>query len=325
VISLFTNIPQNLALDSILNRWTLEKNTNILRDEFIGAIKLMLSSIYFTFNSKIYRQTFGTPMDSPLFPALQQINCNIPFYFRYVDDIILSAPVDQIPKIVDVFTNFHSRLRFTVEYKVNRKLSFMVKVVNGKISLDWFHKETFSGRLLSFYSNHPLCQKIRIIYSLIDRAVLLSHPKHRQKNIELYIKYLLDNGYPLKIIFEKINKRLKTLFMNKLSSNINNEIIPIKNNEKNTENDNNKKNFFVIPYIRSISEITASLINKSLFTIGFRSLNKLDKIVKVQKDRREHTQNKNIVYRINCKNCNATYMGQTKRQQGLKNIATILN
>jgi len=102
--------------------------------------------------------------------------------------------------------------------------------------------------------------------------------------------------------------------MNKLSSNINNEIISVKYNETDTESSINKKNFFVIPYIRGISEITASLINKSVFTIGFRSLNKLDKIVKVQKDRTEHTQKNNVVYRINCKNCNATYVGQTKRQ-----------
>jgi len=72
-----------------------------------------------------------------------------------------------------------------------------------------FHKETFSGRLLSYYSNPPLCQKIGIIYNLIDRAILLFHPKHQQKNIELCIKYLLDNGYPLTLIFKKINKRLK--------------------------------------------------------------------------------------------------------------------
>jgi len=56
VISLFTNIPQDLAIESILNRWTLiEKKTNIPKDEFIGAIELILSSIYFTFNKRIYR------------------------------------------------------------------------------------------------------------------------------------------------------------------------------------------------------------------------------------------------------------------------------
>jgi len=100
VISLFTNIPQDLAIESILNIWTLiEKNTNISKDDFI-AIKLILSSTYFTFNSKIYRQTFGSPMGSPLSPiianltlqdleerALEKIDCNIPYYFRYIDDI----------------------------------------------------------------------------------------------------------------------------------------------------------------------------------------------------------------------------------------------
>jgi len=71
--------------------------------------------------------------------ALQKINCNIPFYFRYVDDIILSALVDQISKIVDVFNSFHNRLQFTVEYEVNKKLSFMdllVKMVDSEIILD---------------------------------------------------------------------------------------------------------------------------------------------------------------------------------------------
>jgi len=106
IISLFTNIPQDLAIDSILNRWTMiEKQTNILKEEFIEAIKLILLSTYFIFNNEIYRQTFGSPMGSPLSPiianlvlqdledkALERINCCIPFYFRYVDDILLSAP-----------------------------------------------------------------------------------------------------------------------------------------------------------------------------------------------------------------------------------------
>jgi len=48
--------------------------------------------------------------------------------------------------------------------------------------------------------------------------------------------------------------------------------------------DNENKKYFTIPYIRNISEIIASLINKSLFTVGYRCLNKIDNIVKVQKD-----------------------------------------
>jgi len=73
VISLFTNIPQDLAIE-IINRWTLiENNTNIPMEDFISAIKLILSSTFFTFNNKIYRKTFDTPMGSPLSPIIADI------------------------------------------------------------------------------------------------------------------------------------------------------------------------------------------------------------------------------------------------------------
>jgi len=73
------------------------------------------------------------------------------------------------------------------------------------------------------------------------------------------------------------------------------------------------KKYFIIPYIRNISEITAALINKSLFTVGYRCLNKIDNIIKVHKDQTEHNQKSNIVYKINCQNCDVSYVGQTKR------------
>jgi len=85
-------------------------------------------------------------------------------------------------------------------------LDLILQVNEGVIILDWFQKETFSGRILSFYSNHPNCHKIGTIYNLIDRATLLSHPKFHQKNIELCIKILRDNGYPLTMIFDTIQK-----------------------------------------------------------------------------------------------------------------------
>jgi len=48
--------------------------------------------------------------------------------------------------------------------------------------------------------------------------------------------------------------------------------------------------------------------------VGYRGLNKIDNIIKVHKDHTEHNCKKNIVYKIHCKNCDASYVGQTKRQ-----------
>jgi len=41
--------------------------------------------------------------------ALSKMYFNIPFYFRYVDDIILSAPIDQISNIIKCFNTQFSQ------------------------------------------------------------------------------------------------------------------------------------------------------------------------------------------------------------------------
>jgi len=109
VVSLFTNIPLNLAIDSASNRWChISRGTQIPKKEFLNALKLILESTYFKFNNKIYKQKFGTPMGSPLSPimaemvlqdlekkALNLLKIDIPFYHRYVDDVALAIPKTQ--------------------------------------------------------------------------------------------------------------------------------------------------------------------------------------------------------------------------------------
>ncbi|KAG5320830.1 MOS1T transposase, partial [Pseudoatta argentina] len=43
----------------------IKDTTNIAKNEFINAVKFVLTLTYFTFNGIIYKQTFGTLMDSP--------------------------------------------------------------------------------------------------------------------------------------------------------------------------------------------------------------------------------------------------------------------
>ena len=57
----------------------------------------------------IYKQNFGTPMESPLSPiiadliiqdlktkAITMLRFQLSFYFRYVDDIVIAVPSDMI-------------------------------------------------------------------------------------------------------------------------------------------------------------------------------------------------------------------------------------
>jgi len=92
---MFTNIPIDLALESVLRRWDwIKGGTNIPRREFINAVKIILDSTFFSFNNLIYKQKFGT-MGSPLSPIIADmvmedleervlgiLNIQLPIYFR---------------------------------------------------------------------------------------------------------------------------------------------------------------------------------------------------------------------------------------------------
>ncbi|KYN35799.1 hypothetical protein ALC56_09851, partial [Trachymyrmex septentrionalis] len=73
----------------------------------------------------------------------------------------------------------------------------------------------FSGRFLNFYSNHPIAQKRGTIFSLIDRAFLLSDFRFHTHNLTFIINILLDNDYSLTFIFDIINQRIKNLIKNR--------------------------------------------------------------------------------------------------------------
>jgi len=219
---------------------------------------------------------------------------------------VMAAPRDKIDLIFKTFNDYHNRIKFTIEFEENRSLSFLdlrLIITDNLIHIDWFHKKTFSGRFLSFHSSHPLCHKIGMIYGLIDRAFLLSHPMFHQKNIEFIIDTLVENGYPLNFIFDKIRSRLKTLIYSNKNSNKN----------KNNSEDANKK-IIVIPYIKKISELVATAIDKAQYIIGYRVLNHLGGFIRAHKDTNHLLKNNNVVYKIMCKDCDASYVGQTKRQ-----------
>jgi len=237
--------------------------------------------------------------------ALEKIlDLSIPFYFRYVDDIALAIPSDSINRVVNVFNNLHPRLQFTLEVGGD-KLNFLdVTIIknNNKLEFNWYHKPTFSGRYLNYFSQHPLSQKRGTIMGMVDRAILLSDPKFQQDNLNFVIKVLLNNDYPLKFIFNTFNTRLKSLSI----------VLKQQNNNTDTKSKDTKK-WFTIPYVNSVSHKFKHLTNDLDAQTSYYSLNKLGMIIKGQKDRVPNMSQMNVVYKLSCKDCTATYVGQTCR------------
>jgi len=73
------------------------------------------------------------------------------------------------------------------------------------------------------------------------------------------------------------------------------------------------KNFIIVPFVRSCDKMIKTLIRKSDCIVEYRCLNRLSTFIS-HKDRTDLSDNNDVVYKISCKDCDASYVGQTKRK-----------
>jgi len=218
----------------------------------------------------------------------------------------MAVPSQKSQIVLNTFNSLHPRLQYTMEIG-GKKLNFLEVTImmNNKNVLEFglYRKPTFSGRVLSYLSQHPSSQKRGVLISMIDRVFLLSDPKFHQRNFNFIIETFLTNGYPLKFIFDTISIRLKNLFNKKTK----------KQNQNNTI-DADQKGWFLIPFIPKLAEKFKNITNNLKTKMAFFSLHKLGRMIKAHKDALPIGHNKNVVYKLNCKNCDGSYVGQTKRR-----------
>ncbi|XP_055714186.1 uncharacterized protein LOC129808437 [Phlebotomus papatasi] len=176
VVSLFPNIPRDLALQIVEECWDAGRiTTTIDKKLFLEILKFCLETSFFTFGDQHYSQMDGMPMGGPLSPiiadivmdyAISKILENIPnrviCLTKYVDDIFCLVPRDKVTDILSTFNGFHPKLQFTVEMEKEGGLpyldTFVIRKPTNLVTM-WYKKPIASDRMLNFHSQHPLRQK----------------------------------------------------------------------------------------------------------------------------------------------------------------------
>ena len=153
---------------------------------------------------------------------------------------------------------------------------------------------------MNVHSQNPNNNKIAIIYSLVDKAIKLSDESFHNENLSLIKQLLFDNDYPVDLVNTRIEKRLKFFNNNSKKSKV------------------NTKPRIVLPFVEELNPIMNNFFDKFHTDIIYSTANKFRRFINLGKDKCKTGENTNVVYRIDCNDCDTNYVGQTGRRLDIR-------
>ncbi|XP_060679282.1 uncharacterized protein LOC132813914 [Hemiscyllium ocellatum] len=225
--------------------------------------------------------------------ALPQIQPKV--WVRYVDDTFVIIKNTEIEKTHWIINATLSGIRFTREVEKDSQLPLLDVIVqrtpNGEFTTRVHRKTTHTDQVLNYESNHSNTHKRSCIRTLFKRATThCSTPELRKEEEEHLYKVFAKNGYPRNFINRCLRERPR------------NEDMP------------QPKGLATLPYIRSVSELTARLLRPLGLITAHKPTATLRQQLTRTKEPIPNMSKTNVVYKIPCKDCTKHYIGQTGRQ-----------
>ena len=226
VVGLFTNVPLEEVIDICADALFRNDNidmelTTLTEDSFKELTRLATSGVEFSFNDKIYRQTDGVEMGSPLGPALANIFVGFyekiileeeypRMYFRFVDDVFsYFANQSRSVEFFDQLNGLHEALRFTQGGEQECSLPFLdVKVsrTDDGIITSMYHKTTFTGPYTPWDLFSTTSYKINLVRSLTNRVLRICSPSVIGEELKTLRTILSKSGYPGYILAKLVTR-----------------------------------------------------------------------------------------------------------------------
>ena len=152
-------------------------------------VNLCLTSTYFQYNSKHYKQLHGTAMGSPVSIVVAEIvmqnieeralatyKRTLPLWLRYVEDTFTAVHKDEIDDFHEHLNGQNADIQFTKEIEENGKIPFLDCLVtcdNNELRTTIYRKPTHTDRLLDQSSYNPTSHKATTMRTLTRRAQLV--------------------------------------------------------------------------------------------------------------------------------------------------------
>ncbi|XP_073231504.1 uncharacterized protein [Porites lutea] len=310
VKSLFTSIPLQLALHC--TETAIQQSTVKLplpTEDIMDLLNLCLTSTYFQYNGKHYKQLHGTAMGSPVSVVVAEIvmqhveeralaTCRqtIPLWLRYVDDTFTAVHKDEIDAFHDHLNEQSADIQFTKEIEENGKLPFLDCLVsrdNNELRATVYRKPTHTDRLLDESSYNPTSHKATTIKTLTRRAQLVCDTPDSLRDENKYLeRVFIKNNYNADFIRRNIYRPTEADATNQNPTHV---------------------TTVTIPYIKGTSETISRILQPYNIRVAHKPTTTLRHLLTNVKDRDEPNNRQGTVYKIKCSDCEASYIGETGR------------
>ena len=155
----------------------------------MDLLQLCLTSTYFHYNGKHYRQLHETALGSPISVVVAEIVMQsieeqtlatyietLLLWLRYVDDTITAVHENKIDEFHEHLNKQYTRIHFTKEIEEDGKISFLDCLVtreNNTLRTTVYKKPTHTDRLLDQTSYNPTSHKATTVLTLTRRAQIV--------------------------------------------------------------------------------------------------------------------------------------------------------
>ena len=320
VTALFTSIPVEQAIKVIEARLrsdpTLNQRCELNVDQVLSLLSFCLTTTYFVYDKKFYKQKHGAAMGSSVSPVVANLYMedfeekalasapNPPYvWMRYVDDTFVVLHEYDIDNFTSHINSIDPNIQFTIEPEQDGSIPFLdTKIIlNDDASIDTkvYRKPTHTDQYLNWNSNHHLEHKRSVVRSLVQRAETIpSTEEYRKEEMEHVKKALAANGYQSWIL--KIPKKKE------------------RNTNTAERSSGNRIPSIALPYIKGLSENVQRIFRTYNIPTYHKPFNTLRSALVKPKDTIPKEDQCGLVYHIKCGDCNHTYIGETGRNIGTR-------
>jgi len=214
-------------------------------------------------------------------------------YYIYVGSSQHITPETIHNYISRIHPNFH----FNPTYENNNSINFLERVIirnQFPLPINIYRKPTTRDTTINFLSNHPTEHKTAAYRYLINR--MLSLPlteERRQTEWETIQTIAQNNNFPNTNI-----ARLKAEIQHKAHTR--------------TTKDEHRKWATFTHHSRKVRKLT-NFFKHTNINIVFKSTNTIQQSIKPKNPQKIPDYNNSGVYKLTCKTCNMSYIGQTSR------------